>query len=308
MKRSFFAALLLTYFISPVFAQDFETQYKQLSGLEKQIKELKAEYNSEKQNNDLRLTRIQQAKSKGNSQAAESELKDAYVAAERLNQLNGKVNQKQQEIDALCSTWGKLYGPSVDTLLAEAEKNSDSKKRAEIGARLQKYQSLNSRLCLKTLNSFSTEWKALQIEPYDGPQEIMLKVQLLKDIEREMAIGITRFEEQYRQITRERLTRERAQEFVDEGTLFDGGITVRSQPKGGIDAEGYVPLSGAQDRASPGPEAAPSEVMSVGSSWNDVPTTEEDYKKQRSDLTKQQEELRNKIKQFEEQEKALLKP
>jgi hypothetical protein len=310
MKRIFFAALLLTYFISPGFTQDFESHYKQLLSLEKQVSELQAEYNREKQSNNQRLVRIQQAKSKGNTQAAESELRDAYVSAERLGELNGKINEKRRALDALCTSWGKLYGPNVDALLAEAEKTTNSKRRAEIGTQLQKYQSINSRLCLKSFNTFSTEWKTLQIEPYDGPQEIKQKVQLLKDISREMSIGIARFEEQYQQASRERLTRERAQEFVDEGTLFDGGITVRSQPKGegGVDTAGYVPFSGEVDRNKGETEAAPTDVMSVGSSWNDIPATEADYKKQRSDLTKQQEELQQKIKEFEEKEKALLKP
>jgi hypothetical protein len=305
MKHIFIFLTLISF---PAFAQDIDTQFNKMLGVEKQIADFQAQYNREKQNNDQRLMRIQQAKSNGNTQAAALELQNAYVAAERLGQLNGMINDKERELDSLCSEWAKLYGPSIDALLTEAENNKNAKKRGEIGARLQKYQSLNTRLCIKAADAIPTEWRSLQIERYDGPQEINQKVQLLKDISREMSIGLTRLEQQFQQASKERSTRERAQEFVDEGTLFDGGITVRSSSKGGIDTN-QVPLAEGPDRNSPEPgEVTPTGVVSVGSSWNDLPSTEADFKKQRAELVRQQEELRNKIKEFEEKEKALLKP
>jgi hypothetical protein len=305
MKRILIFLILLSF---PAFAQDIDTQFNKMSVVEKQISGLQSQYNHEKQNNDQRLMRIQQSKSKGNTQDAERELQNAYVAAERLGQLNGMINGKQRELDALCEEWMKLYGPSIDGLLTEAENNKNAKKRAEIGARLQKYQSLNSRLCVKAADAIPTEWRSLQIEPYDGPQEINQKVQLLKDISREMSIGLARLEQQFQQASKERQTRERAQEFVDEGTLFDGGITVRSTNKGGIDTS-QVPLAEGPDRNNPEPgEVTPTGVVSVGSSWNELSFTEAGFKKQRAELLKQQEELRNKIKEFEKKEKALLKP
>ncbi|HSE42025.1 MAG TPA: hypothetical protein VLH08_14770 [Acidobacteriota bacterium] len=310
MKHSLITALFLACIVGSGFAQDLDWYYAQLSALETQLTGLQTQYNREKQTNDQRLMRIQQAKAKNDTQAAENELKDAYISAERLEQLNAKINAKQHELDKMCAEWSKVYGPTVDQLLADAEKNSNSKKRGEIGARLQKYQTLNSRLCVKTPNPISGEWRSLRIEPYDGPQEINQKVQLLKEISREMSIGISRLEQQYQQASREKLMRERAQEFVDEGTLFEGGVAIRSHAKGGSSVEtdgSNTPLISGPDTKNPEPDEVSTGVIPMGAPW-DLPATEEGYKKQRSELLKQQEELRNKITEFEEKEKALLKP
>jgi hypothetical protein len=172
---------------------------------------------------------------------------------------------------------------------------------------------LNSRLCVKSPNPISGEWRSLRIEPYDGPQEINQKVQLLKEISREMSISISRLEQQYQQASREKLMRERAQEFVDEGTLFEGGVAIRSHAKGGSSVEivgSNTPLVSQPDAKSSGaqPDEVSTGVIPMGTSWTDLPATEEGYKKQRSELLKQQEELRNKITEFEQKEQALLKP
>ncbi len=315
--KSILAAFLLITAIAA--AEDLESLYQRIALLEKQIVDLRNEYAGEKQNNDRRLVRIQEAKRKGNNDAAERELKEGYASAERLSKLNTAVNAKQQELENLCKEWRPMYGSEVDALLEKAEKEKNAKKRAETGTKLQKYQSLNSWLCVQVANMLSAEWKNLRVESYDGPQEINQKVQLLKDISREMSIQLTRLDEQYKQAARERLTRDRAQEFIEEGTLFDGGVNVRTRNTGGI-ATGREPTNNPTSvyTGNPPEKTDSGESTTAGTSDSSVSTewyrssdslkTEAGYKKQRSELVQQQEEIRKKIQEFEANVHALIKP
>ena len=287
--------------------------------LQKQIVDLQNQYNTEKKDNDQRVLRIQDAKSKGNNYAADLELQEGYESAERLNGLNALVNEKRQQIEGFCGEWRLLYGPGVDELLANAEKEKNGKKKAEIGSKLQKYQSLNSQLCVQMASIGSTEWKSLQIESYDGPQEINQKVQLLKDISRELSIQLTRLDELYKQSARERRTRDRAQEFVEEGTLFEGGVNVRTRATGSgvtTSSDGgpiiYTPGPPMPEKEPSGDAATTGAPDSSSSTeWHrssDLPKSEKDYNKQRAELVQQQEELRKKIQDFEVKQRALIQP
>lgn len=304
--------------------EDLESLYQRMALLQKQINDLQKQYDTEKQNNDQRLVRIKDAKSKGNNYTADLELQEGYESAERLSGLNALVNDKHQQIESLCGDWRLLYGAAVDELLTNAEKEKNAKKKAEIGAKLQKYQSLNSQLCVQAASIGSAEWKGLQVAPYDGPQEINQKVQLLKDISREIAIQLTRLDEQHKQSARERRTRDRAQEFIEEGTLFEGGVNVRTRATGsGITTSGdggsqvpsgpgIVDTPGGSEKGSTGDAAttgAPD--SSTSNEWHhspDFPKTEKEYKIQRAELIQQQEELRKKIQDFEAKQQALIQP
>src|SRR4249919_612348 len=110
--------------------EDLEALYQRIALLQKQIVDLQHQYNTEKQNNDQRLVRIQDAKSKGNNYAADLELQEGYESAERLSGLNALVNDKHQQIEKFCGEWRSLYGPGVDELLANAEKEKNGKKKA----------------------------------------------------------------------------------------------------------------------------------------------------------------------------------
>jgi hypothetical protein len=325
MRLSRLLSIVFLLFAASVFAgavEDLDTLYQRMTMLQKQIVDLQNQYKTEKQNNDQRVVRIQDAKSKGNNYAADLELQEGYESAERLNGLNALVNDKQQEIEKFCGEWRLLYGPGIDELLANAEKEKNGKKKAEIGSKLQKYQSLNSQLCVQMASIGSTEWKSLQIESYDGPQEINLKVQLLKDISREISIQLTRLDEQYKQSARERRTRDRAQEFVEEGTLFEGGVNVRTRATGsgvtttndgGPTINGpFVDTPSTPEKESSG-DAATTGAPDPSSSteWHrpsDSPKSEKDYRKQRVELVQQQEELRKKIQDFEVKQRALIQP
>ena len=304
--------------------EDLESLYQRMALLQKQIGDLRKQYETEKQNNDQRVVRIKDAKSKGNNYAADVELQEGYESAERLSGLNALVNDKHQQIENLCGDWRLLYGPGVDELLSNAEKEKNGKKKAEIGSKLQKYQSLNSQLCVQMASIGSAEWKSLQVEPYDGPQEINLKVQLLKDISRETSIQLARLDEQYKQSSRERRTRDRAQEFIEEGTLFEGGVNVRTRANGSgvttstdggpvISGPGIVDPGKSGDSEKSSADAATTGAPDSSSSndWHhssDFPKTEKDYKKQRSELIQQQQELRKKIEDFEAKQQALIQP
>lgn len=326
MMRMFRPLIFILLISIPAFAgaiEDLESLYQRMALLQKQIGDLKSQYNTEKQDNDKRLVRIQEAKSKGNSYDANLELQEGYESAERLSGLNALVNDKQQQIEKLCGDWRSLYGPGVDELLANAGKEKNGKKKAEIGSKLQKYQLLNSQLCVQNAIIGSTEWKGLQVAPYDGPQEINQKVQLLKDISREISIQLTRLDEQHKQSARERQTRDRAQEFIEEGTLFEGGVNVRTRATGSgvttssdggpsINGPGIVDTPGTPEKDSSGDAATTGAPDSSSSTeWHhssDFPKTEKDYKKQRTELVQQQEELRKKIQDFEAKQQALIQP
>jgi hypothetical protein len=320
------AFVLITTVVFGATVEDLESLYLRMTMLQKKIAELQNQYDSEKQDNDRRLVRIQDAKSKGNTELANSELQDGYVSAEQLGNLNVLINAKKQQIETYCNDWRLLYGPAVDSLLENAKKERNAKKKAEIGSKLQKYQSLNSELCVQTAIIGSAEWKSLQVQPYDGPQEINQKVQLLKDISREISIQLTRLDEQHKQSARERQTRDRAQEFIEEGTLFEGGVNVRTRATGSgvtTSSDGGHSVNGPGIVDAPGSPGAPEKDSSgdaattgapdssSSTEWHrtsDFPKTEKDYKRQRAELVQQQEELRKKIQDFEAKQQALIQP
>jgi hypothetical protein len=331
MRASRSLSVCLMLIASCAFAgavDDLESLYQRMALLQKQIGDLQKQYDTEKLNNDQRVVRINDAKSKGNNYTADVELQEGYESAERLSSLNALVNDKHQQIEKLCGDWRSLYGLGVDELLANAEKEKNGKKKAEIGSMLQKYQSLNSQLCVQAASIGTAEWKSLQVAPYDGPQEINQKVQLLKDISREISIQLTRLDEQHKQSARERRTRDRAQEFIEEGTLFEGGVNVRTRATGSgvttssdggngpvISGPGIVDPSGGSgspEKNSSGDAAttgAPD--SSTSNEWHhspDFPKTEKEYKVQRAELIQQQEELRKKIQDFEAKQQALIRP
>lgn len=315
--------VLVTTVVFAAAMEDLEPLYQKMVLLQKQIVDLQSQYKNEKENNDRRLVRIQEARTKGNSYAVDAEMQEGYESAERLSGLNALVNDKHQQIEKLCGEWRLLYGRGVDVLLSNAEKEKNGKKRAEIGSKLQKYQSLNSQLCVPAANIGSTEWKTLQVEAYDGPQEINQKVQLLKDISREISIQLTRLDEHHKQSARERRTRDRAQEFIEEGTLFEGGVNVRTRATGSgvttssdggptVNGPGIVDTPGTSEK-DPSGDAATTGALDSSSSteWHrtsDFPKTEKEYKKQRAELVQQQEELHKKIQDFEAKQQALVQP
>ena len=309
MKRLLLLFLLLS---TPVVsAETLETLDAALAKIEQRQSSLQREYLQEQKKNEERRQRI------GQANATNSELQQAYASAAKLEQLNTELNQLSGQHQQLCNQWRALYGPSVDAMLAQAEKERDASRKAEIGRRVQRLQGRNLELCAESLPAGTLEWKSLQIEPYDGPVEIEQKTQLLKDISREMTIRLSRLENQFQQAQREHRTRERAQEFVQEGTLFDQSVSLRSP--GSVETFGS-PRTG-EDAPAVGSDFATSsagtDVSGLGAGGSSLPDWQPgsdpkkmkaEYKKRREDLLDQQKELQNRIREFEELQKALLKP
>lgn len=300
----FLLALLLAG--ACVSAQSLDSLDAALTKVDQQRSAVALDYDREKKQNEDRRRRIE------NGTASHADVQEAYASAARLDEMNSKLNELTSQKSSLCARWHALYGSTVDTLLASAEKEADKKKKAEAGRLLQRLQARNEQLCAENLSVDPLQWKSLSVEAYDGPQEIEQKVQLLKDIARENALRLARLEDLYRQSQKEHRTRERAQEFIQEGTLFDQTVTVRST--GGVIETGAAPGG-----SSLGTKANPPEASATGSTpgpefgpewrFSDNPKqAEEDYRKKREELALQQKDLQKKIAEFEEKAKTLLHP
>lgn len=295
MKRVFVFVLgfLSALFCDQAIAQTIDSLDAGIRNVDSQIERLNQQYESLKKVNENHLQR--------------QELREAYAGAERLTQINSQLNQLKTQKQNLCEQWHSLYRKTVDDLLAAANEESDRKKKAEIGRKLQHYQSRNIQLCAESFPELlSQEWKHLRIESYDGPHEIDQKIQLLRDLSREAQIRLTKLDSHYQETLREQRTKERAQEFIEEGTLFTEGITVRSSTTHG----GSNPSSTSVE--SPGGPAGNSgssgeSTVSVGiQSWQSPDQFEAQYAKNRAELLSEQKELQKKIEEFQKARSLLV--
>ncbi|PWT87741.1 MAG: hypothetical protein C5B54_11810 [Acidobacteria bacterium] len=299
----------------PAFAQTLETLNQQITALDLQIAESSKEYAKLNQINAQRLQKVEAAKAKNDNVAAELELRAAYASADQLSEINTRLNTMRQEKSQLCNQWREIYRKSIDDLLNQAEQEKERKKKAVIGRKLQQYQQWNAAICVGNhIDSISEQWRSVKIENYDGPQEIKQKIQLLTDITRELRITIAKLDTSYQDAIREQKTKERAEEFIQEGTLFNDGSTMltsaRSTPNEVNAASGPPVSSFSAQPPAPSGNSATSQPLFLKDweSKENVPLTEKDYQKSRADLVALQKELQTKIDEFEKKEKEFQVP
>jgi len=303
LARILFFCLLMAIAAIPLFAATLEDLQPSIKSLDSQITALDKQYQSLKKANDERVHRIERAKQGNDSQAVEQEMKVAYSSAEQLNAINVEMNRLHAEKDRLCQDWRNIYRKTTDDLLSAAEKENQRQEKALLGKRLQQYQAVNSALCLNhDAPLISEQWRALEVQDYDGPPQIDQKIQLLRDISREVSIRMSRLDARYQDAIRERKTRERAQEFVDEGTLFNEGLSVRNTPQPSAGTNGTINrISGTSPSNTP---SVTSDVREWSGQENDE-QFEALYKKERAQLLQEQKELEKKIEDFSRKEKSL---
>jgi len=302
--------LVMVGFAGSVSAQTLDQLDSQISKTQSQINNLNKEYSRLTQINNDRLKKVADAKNHNDATAAENELKAAYASAEQLNQINVQLNQLKSQKAQLCNEWRAIYRKTMDDLLAQAEQQKDRKQKADIGRKLQHYQQENAVLCAENPDLFSTEWRSLQVESYDGPAEINQKIQMLQDISRELRITLTKLDTKYQDALRERKTKERAQEFVQEGTLFNDGSTVVTSSRT-ISEAGFPNTPTTFESV---PQQSPNENGSQAVLLNDWETMdnpeaiEQDYKKTHTELLSLQKDLQIKLEEFEKRAKNLQLP
>ncbi len=260
-----------------------------ITALDQRIAGLTKQVEQEKKENELRLS------GPGKS---EKSMQDAYVAAERLNLLNSRLNELNEQRTALCNEWKILYADIVDKLLSAAQKEQDREKKGDLGKGLQDLQNTNRRLCSDDWKAAVTqEWKDLRVESYDGPPEIRQKIQLLQDITREININLSRLDKQLQDFQREQKTKERAQEFIQESTLFNDNLSVRRGEKS-VD-----PLSGPIQAQPQIETTASTDIVNQSDSYGKEQQEqfELQYQQKRKSLLSQKGEVSQKIREFEEQ-------
>lgn len=299
-----------------VSAEDLASLDKKITAAENQIRDLSKQYEKQQGDLDQTLTRIEQARKQGTQSAVDSQTKIAYSATDTLNQLLNQLNNLKSTRETLCGSWRTSYRDAVDDLLKKADKEDDKKKKADIGKLLQKYQVRNTQICLEQQDNLATQqWRAIKIERYDGPQEVSQKLQLLQDISREISIGLSRLDQRYEESLREENMRERAQEFVQEGTLFNEGVAVHPTARTPTSTFGTLPTPGgnpANETVDHGTSTT-SGIPQNPSSGDWLPSgnpqkREKEYNKTRQDLLQQQKELQEKILEFQQKEKSLSIP
>jgi hypothetical protein len=303
--------LMILFVASRVSAQTLDQLDSQITKTQAQIGNLQKEYARLTQLNNDRLKKVAEAKSRNDTASADNELKAAYAATEQLDQMNAQLNQLKSQKAQLCSQWRAIYRKTMDELLAQAEQQKDRKDKADLGRKLQHYQQENAALCAENPDLVSTQWRSLQIESYDGPAEINQKIQLLQDISRDLRITLTKLDTKYQDALREQKTKERAQEFIQEGTLFNDGSTLvtssRTISEVGIPANSVVDAGSQQHSPS---DTATSQIV-TSNDWQTMDNPEaieKDYKKTHTELLALQKDLQTKIEEFEKRAKNLQLP
>jgi hypothetical protein len=292
-----FCFALSVLFVVHTDAQDLGALEKQILATQSELQTLAKEYEKEKKANERRLQ--------------EKQLQQAYASAERMNAVNKRLNELKTEQVRLCEKWRSAYRKTVDDLLASAE-DKQIKEKGTIGKQLQKMQEKNASLCpQETPVMVSEKWRELKIENYDGPAEIQQKLLLLKDISRELSLSLARLDRQHQETLREQRTRERAEEFIQEGTLFNDGLTVRSPTFSTTGTPTGTPTSSGSeviDRSSDNGNTSPA-VNAGSSDWREQTegrSTKKDYEKQRAELLALQKGIAAKIESFTRANQELL--
>jgi hypothetical protein len=233
--------ILLLVFFLPIFAfaESTETLANRILVLNQQIADITKDLQQEKRSNANLVLRAQESK---------EVLKAAYASAERLNTLNGQLNKLREQHASLCKDWRDSYAQTVDNLLIKAQNEKNPKQKGVLGKKLKDLQKQNVRLCVDNMRiNISQEWRSIRIEPYDGPQEIKQKFQLLQEISREINIHLARLEQQFQDFQKERKTKERAEEFIQESTLFTDNVAVRRESPSTFLSPGPTESSGAEN-------------------------------------------------------------
>ncbi len=278
-----FSLFMLSGFL---FAESPETLSKQLQTLDLQISELTKVLQMEKNNNATLLT-----KSRQSGEA----LREAYVSAERLSAINSQLNQLLEEHSNLCKEWKVAYAQTVDALLLDAQNEKSPKRKGELGKRLQAFQKQNVQLCPGSAKiGVSQEWRSIRVEPYDGPQEVRQKLELLREISREIQIHLARLDQQLQDFQKERKTKARAEEFIQESTLFTDNVTVR---RGGSSAEPTTSgANGEIDKNSSG-----TEIITRGELYGKEQQEqfELQYQQKKKELLSQQKDLSHRIRELQ---------
>jgi len=280
-------------FPSLLSAATLDTLEQTIRETDREIALLEKEYGKEQQANAERIRK--------------SQLKEAYVSAELLQEINQRLNGLHVKHDSLCNQWKGLYRNEADRLLGIAESEQQKDKKAEIGRRLIDLQARNSRFCPESAGILpSSAWKSVKIESYDGPREMEEKTQLLRDLSREVSISLTKLGAQYQDALREHRTRERAQEFIQEGTLFNDSAGIRSPTFTTTAGPGSAGIE-VVDRPS-SVDGSPSNTSGVPEFQNEANAQqmEAEYKKKRAELLLQQEELQKRIEEFSRKARSLI--
>jgi len=274
--------LLLVFLPVFAFAESTETLSNKILALNQQIANTTKDLQQEERNNANLLSRVQESK---------DALKAAYASAEQLNALNGHLNKLREQHASLCKDWRVSYAQTVDDLLTKAQNEKNPKQKGVLGKQLQDLQKQNVRLCADSTRIIvSQEWRSIRTEPYDGPQEIKQKIRLLQEISREINIHLARLDQQLQDFRKERKTKERAEEFIQESTLFTDNVAVRRADTA------LAPLSAPGDR-----ESSPvSDIVTTGELYGKEQQEqfELQYQQKKKELLTQQKDLTQKLQEL----------
>jgi hypothetical protein len=188
----------------------------------------------------------------------------------------------------------------VDTLLADAQKQSNKELKGKIGKHLQDLQKQNAELCPANLSaSLSQEWRSVRAELYDGPQEVRQKLQLLRDISRDIQLRLTNLDQEMQTLKKERKTKERAEEFIEESTLFTDNVAVRRSES----TELQMSTPDTTERTG----GATTEILTRGELYGkeQIEQFELQYRQKRSDLLSQQKDIKHKLDELEKRARQL---
>jgi hypothetical protein len=307
--------LVVLFYSFSLFAQTLETLDAQITNTDQLILKWTEEYGRENKKNKDRLTKIEKSTQGNDSKSMEKELQLAYGSAENLNQINLRINQLHQDKQKLCLSWHAAYRKTMDELLVLAGNEKDIKKKAQIGRKIQLFQARNTKLCADSQEArLPLDWRNIRVEAFDGPAEINQKVQLLKDISREVLIGLTKLETQRQNFQREQKTRELAEEMIQEADLFNEGVTIRRVPSGATrgpsETPGEFSPNSAVDNSTGGTTTTSGDLTggSLDMRITDPIQFEQFYKKTAADLQSQQKRLQSMIQEFEQKVKEMKIP
>jgi hypothetical protein len=296
MKRItlFTFALLITIGVQ-AYADAIDSLASRISKLNSQIAVATKQLEQEKKTNQDLVSR---------SSDSDEAMKKAYASAEKLNQLNANLNQLQEQQNRLCEEWRLAYAKTVDSLLLQASSEGNPKKRGQIGEKLRELQEQNQKICPDQRKSaVSQEWRSIRAESYDGPQEIQQKIQLLKDISREMNIQVAQLDQQMQNFQKEKKTKERAEEFIQESTLFTDNLAIGRTGRT-IETSTTDPLVG-----TPATGTTPEVLNHTELSGKEqIEQFELQYKQKKKDLQTQQQDIQQKITELEQRASQLQIP
>lgn len=149
-------------------------------------------------------------------------LRKAQALSEKIQILEKDIHDVESGIDSKKKSLEREYDRQIDILLKKLNEASQAEESRDILERLRQYQSAKEQLAEQDEEEPAEylDVSKIEIEEFDGPQEIREKADLLNDVADKMGSGVETLSARIERLKGELETRTKLGEFAEEISFF----------------------------------------------------------------------------------------